>query len=67
METEMSRSAYGKQKCYVCGEEISTAGFAQFNHKMMHVREGTMSVTWIEPIDGSRPYRIYTPKKQLVE
>ncbi len=38
----MSGSAYGKPKCYVCGRRFSGNGFAQFNHKMWHVRRGEM-------------------------
>jgi hypothetical protein len=33
---------YGKRKCYVCGDEISTNGLAQSSHKKMHVREGAL-------------------------
>lgn len=36
----MSRSAYGRSKCWICGRVISNAGFAQHNHKMAHVRKG---------------------------
>ena len=36
----MSRSAYGRSPCWICGRRISTAGFAQHNHKMAHVRKG---------------------------
>lgn len=36
----MSRSAYGRSKCWICGRVISNAGFAQYNHKMAHVRKG---------------------------
>lgn len=38
----MGRSAYGRVQCHVCKRDISTAGFAQYNHKMKHVREGKM-------------------------
>ncbi len=38
----MSRSAYGKPKCYVCGRRYSGNGLAQYNHKMFHVRRGEM-------------------------
>lgn len=34
--------SYRKVTCYVCGREISTAGFAIFHHRMMHVREGKL-------------------------
>ena len=36
----MSRSAYGRPACFICGRQISSAGFAQYNHKMAHVRKG---------------------------
>lgn len=38
----MNRSAYGRSECWICGRVISVAGFAQHNHKMMHVRRGEM-------------------------
>ncbi len=41
----MSRSAYGRGPCFICGKVISSAGFAQYNHKMMHVRREEMTVT----------------------
>ncbi len=41
----MSRSAYGRSPCFICGKVISVAGFAQYNHKMMHVRRDEMTVT----------------------
>ena len=39
----MSRSAYGRGPCFICGKVISSAGFAQYNHKMMHVRRDEMT------------------------
>lgn len=36
----MSRSAYGRSPCFICGRIISNAGFAQYNHNMAHVRKG---------------------------
>ena len=36
----MSRSAYGRSKCWICGRVISNAGFAQHSHRMAHVRKG---------------------------
>ena len=35
----MSRSAYAKSECWICGKRISTCGFAQFSHRMKHVRQ----------------------------
>jgi hypothetical protein len=40
----VSRSAYGRSPCFTCGKIISVAGFAQYNHKMMHVRRDEMTV-----------------------
>ena len=40
----LSRSAYGRSPCFICGKIISVAGFAQFNHKMMHVRREEMTM-----------------------
>ncbi len=40
----MSRSADGRSPCFICGKVISVAGFAQYNHKMMHVRRDEMHV-----------------------
>ena len=48
----MSRSAYCKVECRVCGRRISTAGFADYNHKMKHVREGKMRIV---PFGVSEP------------
>ena len=42
----MGRSAYCKSECLICGQRISTAGFAQHSHKMKHVREGLMEEYW---------------------
>ncbi len=39
----MSRSAYGKPACFVCGRRFSGNGLAQYSHKMWHVRRGEMS------------------------
>ena len=39
----MSRSAYGRPACFVCGRRYSSNGFAQYNHKMWHARRGEMS------------------------
>lgn len=36
----MSRSAYCRPECRICGQHVSTAGFAKHNHMMKHVREG---------------------------
>lgn len=33
---------YGRGYCWVCGEQISSAGFADYHHNMRHVREGLM-------------------------
>ena len=41
----MSRSAYGRSPCFICGKVISVAGFAPYNHKMMHVRRDEMTMT----------------------
>ena len=38
----MSRSAYGKWECNICGRIISFAGFARVNHQRKHVREGLL-------------------------
>ena len=39
----MSWKAYPKDKCRVCGRMISVAGWANYNHCMMHVRRGEMT------------------------
>ena len=44
----MSRSAYSRGPCFICGKVISSAGFAQYNHKMMHVRRDEMTVREID-------------------
>lgn len=33
---------YGRGYCWVCGEQVSSAGFADYHHNMRHVREGLM-------------------------
>jgi hypothetical protein len=38
----VSRSAYGRVKCFFCEKGISSNGLAQTNHKRMHVREGVI-------------------------
>lgn len=44
----MSRSAYGRSPCFICGKVISVAGFAQYQHKMMHVRRDEMTMKHVK-------------------
>jgi len=48
----MSRSAYGKRICFICGRQISVAGFAWVSHQRKHVREGL-----VREIHFDRPFR----------
>jgi hypothetical protein len=39
---EMSRSAYARRQCFLCGKSVSTNGLADTAHKRKHVREGRL-------------------------
>ncbi len=61
----MSRSAYGRSPCWICGRVISAAGFAQYNHKMMHVRRGEMTV--IRKQLESVKFLLHTPRFTITD
>ena len=61
----MSRSAYGRSPCFICGKVISVAGFAQYNHKMMHVRRDEMTV--IRKQLESVKFLLYTPRFTITD
>jgi nitrate/TMAO reductase-like tetraheme cytochrome c subunit len=50
----MSRSAYSRTECWVCGKVISTNGFAQTNHQRKHVREGILKEVHPDMLSGIR-------------
>ncbi len=61
----MSRSAYGRGPCFVCGKVISSAGFAQYHHKMMHVRREEMTVRHKQL--ESVKFLLYTPRFTITD
>lgn len=38
----MSRSAYARDWCFVCGKYVTVSGAARTSHNRKHVREGKM-------------------------
>ena len=53
---------YYKKECWVCGEEISTAGWAFGNHLKMHVRKGELIQKEKNPANQKWGYRNHTTK-----
>ena len=65
----MSKNYY-KRKCWVCGEEISTAGWAWASHQKMHVRKGELVQTESNPINQRWGWYNHTtapPPKPITE